>query len=127
MLSALLEDGVYRSQFETGTSNGGLTAHPGGDRWHWESRIFGTAYDAVPARDRPKYGSLNFRHRDVGGSPRFGSAHVRLTPAALSRSRFCYPDSVYDPVHFGVAESCSLAEIAALDDKDLLDKPKFMA
>ena len=39
-------DGVYRSQFETGTSNGGLTAHPGGDRWAWERRIFGGAYDA---------------------------------------------------------------------------------
>lgn len=41
-------DGVYVSQFVTGTSNGGLTAHPGGDRWHWESRIFGGAYDHAP-------------------------------------------------------------------------------
>ena len=29
---ALRDDGVYRSQFETKISNGGLTAHPGGDR-----------------------------------------------------------------------------------------------
>jgi hypothetical protein len=43
LLGALAADGVYRSQFETDTSNGGLTAHPGGDRWEWESRIFGTA------------------------------------------------------------------------------------
>ena len=43
ILRALASAGVYRSQFETGTSNGGLTAHPGGDRWKWESRIFGTA------------------------------------------------------------------------------------
>lgn len=28
----LAGDGVYRSQFEAGTSNGGLTAHPGGQR-----------------------------------------------------------------------------------------------
>ncbi|WP_327414806.1 DUF3626 domain-containing protein [Streptomyces sp. NBC_01233] len=28
ILTALAEDGVYRSQFVTGTSNGGLTAHP---------------------------------------------------------------------------------------------------
>ena len=41
ILQALASAGVYRSQFETGTSNGGLTAHPGGDRWNWESRIFG--------------------------------------------------------------------------------------
>jgi uncharacterized protein DUF3626 len=32
MLEALARDGVYRSQFETGTSNGGLTAYEGGDR-----------------------------------------------------------------------------------------------
>jgi hypothetical protein len=28
ILQLMAEDGVYRSQFETGTSNGGLTAHP---------------------------------------------------------------------------------------------------
>lgn len=38
ILQLMAHDGVYRSQFETGTSNGGLTAHPGGDRWQWESR-----------------------------------------------------------------------------------------
>jgi hypothetical protein len=34
-IEAMVADGVYRSQFETGTSNGGLTAHVGGDRWNW--------------------------------------------------------------------------------------------
>ena len=48
ILAALASAGVYRSQFVTGTSNGGLTAHPGGDRWRWESRIFGGAYDRAP-------------------------------------------------------------------------------
>ena len=51
ILEAMARDGLYRSQFETGTSNGGLTAHPGGDRWSWESRIFGNAYDEVPASE----------------------------------------------------------------------------
>jgi len=51
MLEALARDGVYRSQFETGTSNGGLTAYEGGDRWSWESRIFGAAYDQDPLDD----------------------------------------------------------------------------
>jgi hypothetical protein len=32
-IELLARDGIYRSQFETGTSNGGLTAYPGGDRW----------------------------------------------------------------------------------------------
>lgn len=40
ILAKMAEDGAYRSQFVTGTSNGGLTAHPGGDRWRWESHIF---------------------------------------------------------------------------------------
>jgi hypothetical protein len=44
ILERMARDGVYRSQFETGTSNGGLTAYPDGDRWRWESRIFAGAY-----------------------------------------------------------------------------------
>jgi len=68
ILESMARDGVYRSQFETGTSNGGLTAYPGGDRWRCESRIFAQAYDGGPSAARPKYGSLNFRRRLVGGS-----------------------------------------------------------
>ena len=79
ILQAMALDGLYRSQFETGTSNGGLTAHPGGDRWSCESRLFGTAYDEVPASERPKYGSLNFRRQ--GPSHRW-LASVRIRPPA---------------------------------------------
>ena len=121
MLEAMARNGLYLSQFETGTSNGGLTAHPGGDRWSWESRIFGNAYDEVPASERPKYGSLNFRRRAAGGSPRFGSAHLRLKQETLARTTFCYPDSVFEPTHFGVALRMSLVGLAEADDKDLLD------
>ena len=121
ILAALAADGVYRSQFETGTSNGGLTAHPGGDRWAWESRIFGTAYDDAPAAERPKYGALNYRRRPTGGSPRFGSAHLRLRPEALRRSTFCYPDSAFGPVDFGVASHMALAAQAEADGRDALD------
>jgi hypothetical protein len=39
ILGAMARDGRYRSQFETRTSNGGLTAHPGGDRWSWEPHL----------------------------------------------------------------------------------------
>lgn len=122
ILRLMARDAVYRSQFETGTSNGGLTAHPGGDRWRWESRIFAGAYDDAPAADRPKYGSLNFRGRAVSGSPRFGSAHLRLRPETLARTTFCYPDSVFEPAHFGVATRLStLVAMAGADDKDPLD------
>jgi hypothetical protein len=122
ILDLMAAEGSYRSQFETGVSNGGLTAYPGGDRWRWESRMFGGAYDDGPAAGRPKYGSLNFRRRLVGGSPRFGSAYLRLAAHTLGRTTFCYPDSVLDPAHFGVvAQVSNLVERAEADHQDLLD------
>jgi Protein of unknown function (DUF3626) len=121
VLESLLCEGVYRSQFETGTSNGGLTAHPGGDRWRWESRMFGGAYDAAPAAARPVYGALNFRHQANGGAPRFGSAFFRLRESVLDRATFCYPDSFAEPVHFGTADRAGLIGVAAADHLDFLD------
>jgi hypothetical protein len=94
ILEGIAGDGVYRSQFETGTSNGGLTAYPGGDRWRWESRIFGGAYDDSPPASRPKYGSLNFRRRGVGGS-----ARPRTTSRRSSGSGTTWPASA--PLSFG--------------------------
>ena len=103
LLEAMAKDDLYASQFVTGTSNGGLSAFPGGKRWEWESRIFGRAYDEVPGSERPVYGGLNYLHKPVGASPRFGSAHFRLRPHMLVRTTFCYPDSVYEPTDFAVA------------------------
>ena len=122
VVEALASDGVYRSQFETGTSNGGLTAHPGGDRWRWESRLFDGRYDQAPASGRPVYGAWN-RHDDpYGGAIRFGSAHLRLRPEVASRSSFCFPDSVFEPTDVGgpdrLAHLVDLADAAGLDDLD---------
>lgn len=118
-----------RSQFETATSSGGLTAKPGGDRWRWESSIFGGVYDDASPRDRPKYGALNFRAYLAGAAPRFGSAHFRLAALTLERTTFCYPDSVFDPSRFGVVTRMSLLELALADDQDLQDYrgPEFVA
>ncbi len=121
LLQALLDEGVYRSQFETGSSNGGLSAFEGGARWLWESRIFGGAYDGAAPGLRPKYGALNYRRYAVGGSPRFGSAHLRLRPGVAARCTFCYPDSVFEPEHFGVAARMDLVARASAHDKDPLD------
>ncbi|WP_432523724.1 DUF3626 domain-containing protein [Kineococcus sp. SYSU DK006] len=115
ILRRMAADGRYRSQFETGTGNGGLTAHPGGDRWRWESRLFGGAYDGAPAAERPVYGSLDHRRRPTGGSPRFGSAFLRLDAASLARTTFCYPDSAADPVDVGTAEHQHLTGLADAD------------
>ncbi|HSX29449.1 MAG TPA: DUF3626 domain-containing protein [Candidatus Saccharimonadales bacterium] len=121
ILDSMAETGVYKSQFETRTSNGGLTAHPGGDRWRWESRIFGTAYDNAAPNERPKYGALNYRRNRYGGSPRFGSAHLRLTEDTLDKATFCYPDSAFEPKAFGTSHHMLLIELALADNKDLLD------
>jgi hypothetical protein len=121
VIEAMAVDGVYRSQFETGTSNGGLTAHPGGDRWRWESRIFDGRYDDADAAIRPVYGALDLGSR-YGGSIRFGSAYVRLRPEASERATFCFPDSVFEPTTIGgperVEELIALCSGADLDDLD---------
>ena len=79
---AMLEDGIYRNQFESGISNGGLTAFPGGDRDRWEERSFGGAYQrpGVSAHERPKYGGLNLMQHPDGPCPRFGSCQLRPPP-----------------------------------------------
>ncbi len=121
ILDALAEGGVYLSQFATGTSNGGLTAHPGGDRWRWESRIFDRAYDEAAPAERPAYGALDYRRRPVGAAPRFGSAHFRLAAHALERTTFCYPDSFLEPADFGTADRMRLVDLALADRQDALD------
>ncbi len=54
VVEALLEDGVYRNQFETGISNGGL----GAIRERFEDRLFAGSYrrTGLLASERPKYG-----------------------------------------------------------------------
>jgi hypothetical protein len=119
VLDAIAASGVYRSQWETGTSNGGLTAFPGGNRWRWESRLFEGRYDVADAADRPVYGAWNRREDPYGASPRFGSAYLRLRPELTERATFCWPDSVYEPQATGglerLEELCRLADAGVLD------------
>ena len=114
VLDALMSDGRWRTQFETATSNGGLTAFSGGDRWRWESRLFDGAYDRSPATDRPAYGALRRTGDRYGSSPRFGSAVLRLGPTMLNRTTPCFPDSVFEPEAVGTVDAAG-AVIAALD------------
>ncbi|SCL72989.1 Protein of unknown function [Micromonospora citrea] len=118
--AALDAEGVYRSQFETGISNGGLTAFPGGDRDRWEESLFGGAYQApgVLPMDRPKYGGLNLLDHPDGACPRFGSCHLRLRPEVLARATFCFGDSHLGPRDLGtidVFEPVLAALLAATD------------
>ncbi|SBT41209.1 DUF3626 domain-containing protein [Micromonospora auratinigra] len=104
---ALDREDVYRSQFETGISNGGLTAFPGGDRDRWERALFGGAYHrhGVPPAERPKYGGLNLLDHPDGACPRFGSCHLRLRPEVLRRSTFSFGDTAFAPAEFGTVDA----------------------
>lgn len=117
VVDALAGSGTYLSQWVTGTSNGGLTARPGGDRWAWESRLFAGRYDAAPPEDRPVYGAWNRRDDPYGAAPRFGSAYLRLRPGVVERSTFCWPDSAHEPEAYGGPER--LAELCVLADGGL--------
>lgn len=109
VIEGLLADGRFRSQFETGISNGGLTAHPGGDRDRWEERMFGGAYQrsGVTPADRPKYGALDLRHHPAGAARRFGSAHLRLHSEVNARTTFTLGDSFNEPEQAGVFDALS--------------------
>lgn len=119
--TALYEDGIYRGQFETKISNGGLTAFAGGDRDRWEEAMFGGAYQAagVTEAERPKYGGLNVMNYCDGACPRFGSCNLRLKPDVLKRSTLTFGDSIMNPKDIGVVDAFEpvlaglLEEIAA--------------
>lgn len=122
VLRALAKDGFIRSQFETGTSNGGLSAYVGGDRWKWESTAFSGLYDNARPSDRPKYGALNYQQLGAGASPRFGSSFFKLKSAVIDRTTFCYPESWIGPKEFAYAGYVQhLIELANSDNLDVLD------
>ncbi len=95
---ALLDGGVYKSQFETLLSNGSVSAFPGGARDGWERRL-GGAYDldgTTPAH-RPKYGALDLLLHPDGPAPRPGSCYLLLAPSVAARSTFTHLDSHDEP------------------------------
>lgn len=104
--AGLLADGRYRTQFETGISNGGLMAWPGSDRDGWEERLFGGAFHVpgVHVPERPKYGALDLLGHPDGPAPRFGSCYLRLRPEVLGRSTFSCGDSVTHPEDLGTQD-----------------------
>ena len=92
---ALLKEGVYRNQFETGLSSGSLSAFPGGARDTWETTLFGGAYHAegITASERPKYGALQLIRYPDGPIPRFGSCYFVLRAGASMRTSFTFMGS----------------------------------
>ena len=115
----MVATGEYRSQFATGISNGGLTAFAGGDRYRWESRLFGGRYDEGSASARPVYGAIDLGE-PRGPAPRFGSAFVRLRPEVGERTTFCYPDSVFEPEK--LVDAAAAGELVARMRDDSVDE-----
>jgi hypothetical protein len=95
VVEALLADGRYRSQFETGLSGGSLTAFPGGHRDEWERALFGGAYHGPggTTADRPRYGALELVRYPDGPIPRFGSCYLVLRPSISARTTFTFSGS----------------------------------
>lgn len=115
---ALLEQGIYRSQFETLISNASLSAFPGGARDIWENRLFGGAYQTEGTTDnqRPKYGALNIMLHPDGPAPRFGSCYLLLSPKVSHRSTFTYLDSHQEPKEKGSYEEFDMILAALLEE-----------
>ncbi|WP_240041009.1 DUF3626 domain-containing protein [Paenibacillus ginsengarvi] len=113
----LLREGVYRSQFETGVTNGSRTAYPGGSRDGWEQSLFGGAYQAPGVRsvERPKYGALNVMNYEDGGAPRFGSCYFRLRRSVTDRCTFTFGDSHTGPEPIGTADAFEPLAAALLE------------
>lgn len=115
---ALLEQGVYKSQFETRISNGSVSPHPGGERDLWEKMMFGGAYQIEGSRNsqRPKYGALNVMLHADGPAPRFGSCYFLLSPKVSRRSTYTYLDSHQDPKEKGTYEEFDMILAALMED-----------
>jgi hypothetical protein len=124
--AALADDGGYRTQFETGTSSGGLDGVLRGARTRWEHSLFGGAYDDAPPADRPRYGVLDLLPHPDGGAPRFGSTHLRLRAEVLERSTFSWGDSVTEPTAVGTWDLLDAVMAAAADDgaPELAGRPR---
>lgn len=103
---ALLEQGIYKSQFETMISNGSVSAYLGGQRDLWEGKIYGGAYQLQGSTfgERPKYGALNLMLHADGPAPRFGSCYFLLSPRVSARCTYTYLDSHLDPKEKGTYE-----------------------
>lgn len=101
--ASMAADGRYRSQFETGVTNGSRTAFLGGDRDRWEAALFGDAYRAPGTlpQERVLYGGLNLLGHPDGACPRFGSCHVRLRPSVNARCTVTVGDSHLGPADVG--------------------------
>lgn len=115
---ALAEDGIYKTQFETGISNGLVAVESGGPRDEWERHLFHGAYQAegVTAAQRPRYGALDLMRNADGPAPRFGSSFFILKPRVNLRSTFTFGGSQDQPKYQGTADELDAILAALLEE-----------
>ncbi|MFJ5028313.1 DUF3626 domain-containing protein [Streptomyces sp. NPDC088560] len=117
---ALARDGASHSQYVTGTSDGGLTAHPGGAH-AGRAGSSGVRTTTRPRRSARCTAPWTSAGRWSARPPRFGSSRLRLTGAVLRRATVCYPDSAAEPTDFGVAAAMPLIALVERDEQDPLN------
>ncbi|GAA0180945.1 DUF3626 domain-containing protein [Clostridium sediminicola] len=107
IIEEILKEGMYYSQFKTGTTSGSKTAYTGGERDLWERELFGGHYHCKETNHdrRVKYGSLNIMNYKDGASPRFGSCYFKLNRNILDRCTFTFGDSYLKPKSTGTKDS----------------------
>jgi predicted acetyltransferase len=115
VIEAMIHDGLYRNQFETGLTSGSPTAFPGGERDTWENVLFGGAYREATSEERPKYGALDLMNHADGGSPRFGSCYLVFRKSVAERCTFSWGDSHQGPEHTATFEALEPVVWALLD------------
>lgn len=116
--SALLRDGIYRNQFETGISNGLIAAFRGSPRDIWENSLFNDAYadTDVGLACRPKYGALDLTKYMDGPAPRFGSCYFLLKPTVSTRATYTFGGSQATPKYLGTIENLDAILAAILEE-----------
>ncbi|WP_328473977.1 DUF3626 domain-containing protein [Actinoplanes sp. NBC_00393] len=115
----LADDGVYRSQFETRISNGGLTAYPVGDRDRWEHRMFGGAYTGTAATFGALWQALSEQVARTGTALGVSAASPQAWIEALATRRAAgrigraLDDYVEAQIHGGLTVSRHVAAVVA--------------
>jgi hypothetical protein len=120
LIDALLKDGTYRNQFETGISGGSPTAYPGGLRDGYEAKVFEGGYhthELIP-QERPKYGSLYAGQIPSNSQRSYGSCYLVLKPGVRDRTTFTPADSALVPPEM-VGTADAFAHVLANASKDV--------
>jgi Protein of unknown function (DUF3626) len=113
VLPRILDDGRFKSQFETGTSSGALDTR---FRTKVETQVLGSKADLKPD-ERPIYGYLATKDHASSGSPAqeaklagYGDAVIRLKPGVRDRATVTLGDSLarFDQVQARPAQRVDL-------------------